>query len=1352
MENFTLNFIKFSFKTKSLIFLLLLIIAFFSSKAQFNSGSDLPVDGFLESAYVSAGANGWSVAWDNNYFYVHKTGGGGGDGMFVFLDVNPIIPVSGGTNANGSLVGPNHYGQSTILPFRVDVSILNNNGGGFYQLANGAGGWGGNLTTGSNSFVSGGTREFRISWTSMGLAGRPASFNWCGYMVFNTGNFESWPNNTGVLGGGTSDPRFFFYQSVVSTANDANITNPFNTNFRSFENRDIVDYEYANTLPSTVFDFTQNRLVSGDRDLLLQNDITIRRNLVVGSPFSRFRANGGNRTITFTGSGEVRNSGTMFGEFGGSTVTLTFSNGSNMSLTGANNIDARTFNINSGAVVDAGTQGMNSNSTGGVVTISGTLRTANANGLYNGTLGTIKSSNITAANVVINAGSTIEYNSSGAQTVTNAQNYSNLTVSNGNTKTLGGAITVNGDLTIGNGSTLDASPGNDYAINLAGNWSNSGTFTPRNGTVTFNGVNTSITGTTTFGSLIINKTASNNTLTLGTSTNVTINQALTLSAGILSLGANTLTVVGGVSGPGSFAGTTSSNLYLYGGPSTLRFEPGSQNLSILWVEGVTTLATDLAVHSQLNIWTGGATVLQIAGNTLSFNGFLSGGGNLAGSPTSNFIVNGGNNTFNFSGTGTNNYLKNLTLNNSAVVFLGNLLNITGGSNPGVVTLTGTSRLITNGNLVLKSNAGGTASVSEVTSTGTAPVISGNVTVERYIPQAPINAPGLPTPPQTGRAWRLLTIPVTGTATIRDAWAGGSAERVSTNPPVFDPPQPAGIGTIITGHAYPDATTANNAGYDWWSALWIGPGEAASSSIRRYRAVANYQGDNWPSNVALRPVINTQLNNTDGAYMLFVRGDRTVTTGSGSTTLAPTGSLRIGDVVTPIPSTPQFFTYGNPYAATIDFGQLYDEHNTKIEAAMHVWDATLRGSNGLGGYRTITKAGNDWVEIPVDVPAANKQYIHSSQGVMLKTLTAASGSITTKENYKVSGTPAITPFEVTENNFTIKPGLLFINLHTRSTNGQLGLADGVLAVFDMANKVNATDKNDISKIKNFTGDLGIALNQAGQYLTMEGRPVVKDGDKLFIATTGLENMTYAFTFKPSEMLLDGREAFLIDKFLKTETPISLTAETSYNFEGNSNAASKAVDRFEIVFKQATILPVTITRISASEVQGNVKVNWNSATESGLKHYDVEHSTTGREFAKLGRVNARNVNGASYDFLHQQPGIGNHFYRLRSEDADGKTTISQIVKVSLGKTQAGIVILPNIINSSNRISLQLNGLNAGKYRLQLTDMVGRILFTQSLEHYGNASAQTVTLPATLAAGKYLLHITGNENSFTEALIKQ
>ncbi len=62
--------------------------------------------------------------------------------------------------------------------------------------------------------------------------------------------------------------------------------------------------------------------------------------------------------------------------------------------------------------------------------------------------------------------------------------------SSANTVTLSGAIDVENDLTIANAnSTLDVS-GSYYAINVGGSWSNSGTFTSQEGTVTFDSANT----------------------------------------------------------------------------------------------------------------------------------------------------------------------------------------------------------------------------------------------------------------------------------------------------------------------------------------------------------------------------------------------------------------------------------------------------------------------------------------------------------------------------------------------------------------------------------------------------------------------------------------------------------------------------------------------------------------------------------------------------------------------------------------------------------------------------------------------------------------------------------------------
>ncbi len=89
-----------------------------------------------------------------------------------------------------------------------------------------------------------------------------------------------------------------------------------------------------------------------------------------------------------------------------------------------------------------------------------------------------------AGGISINNGSTVEYASGIAQTVSASPQYQDIVISGASTKTLGGNTTINKDLFIDTSSTLDASS-NNYRITVKGNWSNSGNFVPRSGSVTF---------------------------------------------------------------------------------------------------------------------------------------------------------------------------------------------------------------------------------------------------------------------------------------------------------------------------------------------------------------------------------------------------------------------------------------------------------------------------------------------------------------------------------------------------------------------------------------------------------------------------------------------------------------------------------------------------------------------------------------------------------------------------------------------------------------------------------------------------------------------------------------------------
>ena len=128
--------------------------------------------------------------------------------------------------------------------------------------------------------------------------------------------------------------------------------------------------------------------------------------------------------------------------------------------------------------------------------------------------------------------------------------YNNLILSNGNTKTAAGNITVNGNITIATSTTF---AGGTYTHNILRNWVNNGTFTPATSTVQFTGTNNAtITGTTTFYNLTINKSAATTTVTLlNNITAATVN----MTSGKILTGSNKITITTTRTGNGIILGT-----------------------------------------------------------------------------------------------------------------------------------------------------------------------------------------------------------------------------------------------------------------------------------------------------------------------------------------------------------------------------------------------------------------------------------------------------------------------------------------------------------------------------------------------------------------------------------------------------------------------------------------------------------------------------------------------------------------------------------------------------------------------------------------------------------------------------
>ena len=173
-----------------------------------------------------------------------------------------------------------------------------------------------------------------------------------------------------------------------------------------------------------------------------------------------------------------------------------------------------------------------------------------------------------------------------------------------------------------------------------------------------------------------------------------------------------------------------------------------------------------------------------------------------------------------------------------------------------------------------------------------------------------------------------------------------------------------------------------------------------------------------------------------------------------------------------------------------------------------------------------------------------------------------------------------------------------------------------------------------------------LKRDGKVLAVEAKAPVTAADTIFYNMSSMQQKTYQLRIVPVNMQSDNLQAFLLDQFLNTSTALSLSDTNFVNFSVTSNAASKAANRFSVVFRQMAALPVTLTSVRATLQNNNVLVEWATQNESGILQYEVEKSTDGKNFQAAGITIAQNNGSQNYQWTDSQPTSGNNYYRIKS----------------------------------------------------------------------------------------------------------
>ncbi|WBO82770.1 T9SS type A sorting domain-containing protein [Hymenobacter yonginensis] len=202
---------------------------------------------------------------------------------------------------------------------------------------------------------------------------------------------------------------------------------------------------------------------------------------------------------------------------------------------------------------------------------------------------------------------------------------------------------------------------------------------------------------------------------------------------------------------------------------------------------------------------------------------------------------------------------------------------------------------------------------------------------------------------------------------------------------------------------------------------------------------------------------------------------------------------------------------------------------------------------------------------------------------------------------------------------------------------------------------------------------------------------------------------------------------------------------YSFEFNDDALLNA-ENYRVPNNQPQVpLPVELKSFTAQLRNGQVNLNWVTASERNNQGFEVQRSQDGREFSTIlfkkgnGTTSAR----STYDAVDARPLAGLSYYRLKQIDTDGKFSYSPVVTVkNAGLTEASFY--PNPTSGKLTVALP-QATTAEGLRVRIADLTGRVLREQSLPVTGELDLTS------MPAGTYMVTVGTGDQQVTRKVVK-
>ncbi|HOE04451.1 MAG TPA: lamin tail domain-containing protein [Bacteroidales bacterium] len=181
-----------------------------------------------------------------------------------------------------------------------------------------------------------------------------------------------------------------------------------------------------------------------------------------------------------------------------------------------------------------------------------------------------------------------------------------------------------------------------------------------------------------------------------------------------------------------------------------------------------------------------------------------------------------------------------------------------------------------------------------------------------------------------------------------------------------------------------------------------------------------------------------------------------------------------------------------------------------------------------------------------------------------------------------------------------------------------------------------------------------------------------------------------------------------------------------------------------------LPVEWLSLQAENIFEDIELEWRTASETNNSGFVVEHAGSDFQFSSIGFIkgsgNSSDVN--AYQFLHNKPGNGVHYYRLKQLDFDGNYQYSGIVSAQL-KSYSENLMTDFYINSNGIMYISGKTSTNNPMDISVFDTYGRMIEKHNIQA-NNFRFETSVNVGSYKAGMYYYSITDGMNILTEKFV--